>query len=711
MDEFQIDRLDNDPVRQRLEGARTQAYDIFDVDRTVGDMATWFQKAILEYGGAATLGRHSVAELLTHPGPARGSLGETSAGVDDPVLDPRLAEAVAALLRDEPHEWSDVAAILYGRTVALVLVREFEDQEEVVEPRATDLWSLGGFDDLAYVELVASLAKAIRAHRRAHAACLRWLERRVARVNDCPGEGAHVREREAFDHFVQEWRQHPSLDRLWRDAAGANFLVSFDGLYMAAPILMADPAGALSRLDALRFPQPLERILWHRSIRYDHNLLAKLLRSAPSCVREKDEKEWNGSLLAVLLLNTIDEHCRSLWDLWQKGATDDSDSASTVLSSWIADLAGIVMDREDGGFLGTRWLLLKAMDERMERGRRRSGDFAQTSMIEWIGDGLAKAGLTGSGIAKYADFTSSTDRDNPGGTPPPSSDDDRSPRLSALAIMAMTDCMIGGDHTGASKFLKRLDKLLISRDQELEEEAVLDVGATGFPASCVGYLLAYEGNPAERWKQSWRLLAEQRRTVQHWRQTKDADSMAPSLFLIASGIAALDWLCSETDARRPAPGEFWRVLFDAVRECWLTVQVTHLSERIENDIQRLFARHSMVFDSPNVKEAPGQNSPYSEVLANDLSTLGGDDVLVAACCVRAYRNGDGTAASVLHQALQHDEERGYALLRQFEQWQEVERNARKNPGLTAAINEMRKAIDAGAVAGPRRGGSTSSRNG
>lgn len=220
----------------------------------------------------------------------------------------------------------------------------------------------------------------------------------------------------------------------------------------------------------------------------------------------------------------------------------------------------------------------------------------------------------------------------------------------------------------------------------------MDAGAAGLPASCVGYLLANAGDPAERWRKSWRFLAEQRRIVQHWRQTRDAEGMAPSLFLVASGIAALDWLCSETDARRADPGGLWRVLFDAVRECWLTVQVTHLSERIENDIRRLFARHSMVFDGPDVKEASGRNSPYSELLATDLSALGGDDVLVAACCELAYRNG--TAASVLHQTLQHDEGRGYALLRQFAQWQEVEHSARKNPGLAKAVSKMRMAIDA-----------------
>ena len=696
MSEFQLDHLDNDPVHQRRESARIQAHGILDVDRTICDLATWFQKAVVKLG-ADSLERLSTADLLAHPVSAGVPAGGASAGVDAPDLHARLAEAVTALLRDKPHEWRDIAAILYGRAVALVLVREFEDQEVVVEPRATNLWSMGGPDDLAYVELVTSLAETIRTHPRAHTACLRWLERRVARINACPGEGANARERERFNHFVHEWLQRPSLSRLWRDAANANFLVNFDDLDMVVPVVMADPAGALLRLDELRFPQPLEQILSYRSIRYDHSLLAELLRSAPSCVREEDEGDWNGSLLAVLLLEAVDERCRNLWRAWcSQEATADSDVASTALSSWIADLARIVMDRKDGSFLGSRWLLLNAMDERVKRGGQHSPDaLAQTSMIEWIGAGLAGAGLTGSKIAEYVDFPSSTNRNKLSETSSFSGNDDGLPRLSALAMMAMIDCMIGDDWVGAPDILARLDELLAARDRGFEEEAVMDVGTTGFPASCVGRLLANETDPGERWKQSWHLLGEQRRVVQHWRQTKDTEAMAPSLFLVASGIAALDWLCSEADARRADPGELWRVLFDAVRECWLTVQVTHLSERLKNDIRRLFARHSMVFDGPVTKEAPGRNSPYSELLANDLNALGGDDVLVAACCELAYRNG--TAPSVLHETLQHDGGKGYALLDQFAQWQEVERSARSNPGLTRAVNEMRKEVDAAAT--------------
>ena len=707
MNEFQLDRLDNDPVCRRLESARTEADGIFDVGRTVHDMAIWFQKAVLEHGNATVPGRHSVAELLAHQAFAVAAPGEVSTGASDPGLDERLVKAVTALLRDEPHEWRDVAAILYGKAIALVLAREFEKRGEVVEPLMTNLWSLGGHNHLAHTELMASLAQELRTHPRACEAYLPWLEKCVTRINGCPSEGAVTSEREAFDHFVCEWRQHPTLSRLWRDTVSDYFSVSFKNLDMMVPILMANPVGTLSILDKFRFPQPLEKILQHRSICYNHGLLEELLNSAPSCIREEDDGEWNGSLLAVLLLKTIDERCRHLWHVqWSDGAIDGDDVVNAALSSWIADLAGIVMSRKDGVFLGTQWFLLKMMDERLDRGRQGPDVLAQVSMIEWIGDGLAKVGLVGSKVAGYLNSRGGMDHDKASELPSSSSGDDRSPHLSALVIMAMIDCMIGNDQADVPDILEQLDILLVSRDRGFEEEAHLDAGITGFPACCMGYLLANEGDPAKRWKQSWRLLAEQRRAVQHWRQTKDSQGLAPSLFLISLGIAALDWLCSEMDTRRADPGALWRVVFDAARECWLTIRVTHLSERVENDIRRLFARHSLVFDSSNAKESPEQISPYSEVLANDLNALGGDDVLVAACCELLYRNR--IAPSVLHHALQHNGGRGYALLHQFEQWQEVERDARKNTELAAAVVEMQKAtlsalVEAAAHGETRRG--------
>ena len=47
--------------------------------------------------------------------------------------------------------------------------------------------------------------------------------------------------------------------------------------------------------------------------------------------------------------------------------------------------------------------------------------------------------------------------------------------------------------------------------------------------------------------------------------------------------------------RRVQARELWRVVFDGVRDCWLTISLQHLVEHIETHIGRLFDRHLMVF--------------------------------------------------------------------------------------------------------------------
>ena len=229
----------------------------------------------------------------------------------------------------------------------------------------------------------------------------------------------------------------------------------------------------------------------------------------------------------------------------------------------------------------------------------------------------------------------------------------------------------------------QLDGLLANRDLGFEAEATLDVGVTGFVDSSIGYLLAMD-DCTDRWKQSWHLLAEQRHIVQHWRHTKDGNALAPSLFLVRVGLAALDWLCWESVDRREVAEVLWRAMFDAVRECWLTVSVTHLAQSVERDIGRLFCRHPTVFGASIA--APDSNLPYSQRLADDLGMLGGDDALMARCCELVSRNLPDQAH--LHEALRRNSCQGETVLRQFVRWQQFERRVKRQPQLCQAVEKI-----------------------
>ena len=170
------------------------------------------------------------------------------------------------------------------------------------------------------------------------------------------------------------------------------------------------------------------------------------------------------------------------------------------------------------------------------------------------------------------------------------------PPLAALSVMCLADELTGGSTVAEKRrLLDRFDALLASRDSGFESELYLNAWNHGLPASCLGRLLADQDRPAERWRQSWDRLVEQRRRVQHWQHTHDGDALAPSFFLLTVGLAAIDWLLDPSDIRRDAAQGLWREVFDGAKDCWLTISVSHLLESVEKCIRLLSARHPGCF--------------------------------------------------------------------------------------------------------------------
>ena len=647
-----------------------------DVDRAVASLANWCL-AVTTKRSSRVADDRSIVELLGYLKPWT----QLDPDVADGEVESALREGLVTLFGDDDHELRDVAAVVLGKAVSAALVSAVETRNPADVPVA-DLWEMAEVDDLTWLELDSSLDPVLRKDDAMQRAFLEYLGLCVDRINRSPSTHVPKVERESFERHVQDWRKCPSMIDLWR--GGRVFFADFDELAFVPTILRCCPTETLRHLDRLRFPEPLEHLLECDEIRNDHGCIAELLQCAPVSVDTKSV--WNGSLLALLVLRVADAHCRRLWEaVTRRGG--DLDTVSQELSLWLGELAGLVMKRKDGQFLAAHWLLMKAADERLERVHSRRQDVvAQTDMIRWIGNGLSQAGMDGTKIDDFVDFpTTAPDQERCEGRQQVD-DLHRLPQcLAAVSMMAMLDYVDGDDEGNVQDgemILKRLDVLLASRDLGFEAEVSLDVGVTGFPASCVGYVLAKGGDPAQRWRRSWRLLSGQRRVVQHWLHTKDADALAPSLFLQSAGFATLDRLCSKS-RRQDEAEELWRTLFDAARECLLTISIAHLTKRINQDLGRLFARHPTVFAN--------SNCDYSEQLASDLSKLGGNDALVARCCVLVSCNLD--EPSLLHRALKCNSGWGYAMLDQFARWQALEREVKRESTLLAAVLKMRIDLD------------------
>ena len=607
----------------------------------------------------------------TIPSAFLGYLGATSEifpNVTVHVRD-RLRNSLDACLgRRNDHELRDVAALLLGRAASTALVEGLKVTNPPADTLVPRLLQLCGVDSLAYDALTAALSLALERDDPAQKAMLGYLRECVDDINENPSKFVDASDLEPFDRYVLEWRTNPSIADLWRRSAGEQFLPVFYRLDFVDAVLRAAPAETLRVLDSLRFPQPLNWIVDHDSIRHDRDRMIDLIRNAPSSASR--DGIWNRSVLVLVLLREADNYCR---DLWRTVRQDDvgAGKAQELLHSWLTQLATVVVGRDDGMLLAAHWLLMKSMDERLDRRSWRKGTFLpQLELIGWICGGLVEAGLRCRDIASafHAIVENSAEGSAPRGW-------DEAAHLDTLALASVLGRLHDDPVPDSRTLLSRLDVLLANRDLSFEVEATFDVGVTSFVDSSIGYLLAME-DCTDRWRQSWDLLAEQRRVVQHWRHTKDSNALAPSLFLVRAGLAALDWLCSESFDRREVAETLWRAMFDAVREYWLTISVIHLAQSVERDIGRLFCRHPTVFGASTA--APDSNLPYSRRLADDLGTLGGDDALMARCCELVSRNLQDQAH--LHQALRCNSCHGETVLRQFVRWQQqFERQVKRQP--------------------------------
>lgn len=693
--------------RRIRDAALKEVEGIADAEAIVSSLAEWCRDILFNGYWVETENEdYRLSDLLTFS-PAHSPL-QAFQDIPDATRRQSLEKRFTALMEGSENDKQDVLGWLFGQALAKGLVDKLAVGEEPPKHLLAGLWNLVKQQALVHSALEDSLRKLLHNSPHARSAILADIENQISDINDNPGIGTlYTKDQEDFNSFVDTWRSSASIDELWKDHEGL-IPVRYDLLNMLPSILPTDRAAILAQLDRFNFPHPIRQILGHDAILHDRDEIAAALKGAPIC--SEDGRSWNGRLLALLVLQTAEDHCHALWEAIRQAENTNNiysqvrETTKTTLASWFEELGCIVMARPDGEFLGSQWLLMKVVDERLDRARRgRAGDRAheylwQDDLIAWITLGLSKAGLTSRAIAALVDFPKIPAVGELAPARSVSCDDEEvQPRLGALSMMALLDHMINESAEDGQGLLGCLDALLASRDSAFEVESLLSSGTSELPANCCGYLLAHVEEPAERWRQSWDRLIEQRRRAQHWNQTDDADALAPSLFLLAIGISGIDWLLSAPHGRPDKAKVLWRELFDGVRECWLTISLTHLVERIETHLLRLFARHPKVFDDsvsqgdtsePNVAHDAG----YSERLAQDLYLLGGDDLMLTLCCLNASRNG--ATPAVMDEVLKRNSGHLDAILQQFERWQELERPVRKRPEIVEALAKLREEIEA-----------------
>ena len=690
-------------LRSACDAARRDAMGFPHAESVVSALAAWCRAVLFKPDWMETRSeRGGLSDLLTLP-PAQSPLQALQC-VADASRRESLRKAFSDLMEGGESSRGNLPAWLLGTALARSLVAELSAVTERAGPLFTEARKLTGSRDVAYCAFEESLREGLHGSPTARSAIRFVLESWINEINANPGIGTFAIERSSFRALVCNWRRNPSIASLWKHRE-APFPVHYDTLEVLPGILPTDRAAILERLDGFRFPEPIRQVLRHPEVLHDRDEIAAALTDAPTC--SDDGRFWNGSLVALLVLETAEDHCRALWEVVHRHAepgNPDTNAAGHLrhtLSTWFEEQGRIVMERRDGRFLGSQWLFMKLGDERLERAHHHHAGgepdrlLREGVLIEWIARGLFEAGLTNEDVAALVDLPDIAASEVPAPARPSSRHDNPAqPRLAALSVMSLSGQLMGCTTVDEEQeLLDRLDALLASRDPEFESEFDLDAGGHGLPASCFGRMLASQERPAERWRQSWDLLVEQRRRAQHWRHTRDGDALAPTVFLLALGLAGIDCLLDPGNGRRDEAGRLWGEVFDGARECWLTMSVQHLRERVETFVGRLLARHPMVFREPpgegNVPERDvnAGRDDYRGLLARDLGYLGGNDLMLAVCCLNAGHNGVSPAD--MGDVLARDSGHLDAILRQFERWQALERDVRKRPEILEALANFR----------------------
>ena len=693
-------RLEQHRMDRRLQDASEAAARLADAEAMVAGLAEWcrdvlFAADVLDSGDRGN-GLVIFTAVLTTRYP-----DDAFRAISDPQQRRSLDAGFRALIEGRDHPQRDVMGWLLGKALVCALERAGERMRLLV-PK---LWSVIGYDFFFSSCFVDSLRDLIRRSQSVRRVIIDLLESRINDINEDAGTGSALRhDREELRQAAASWRENPSIDRLKEYE-----FVNFDDEFLSMiPGLLAEARDEIvSCLDRLQFPHPIQQILFQSSVIHDREEIAALLAKAPPC--SDDGRSWNHHPFALLVLQVVGDHCDALWGaVCAADSSDDTgpealETLKRTLLPWIEQLGRIIMDRPDGQFLASQWLFTKLVDVRQQHAHlgisRQSSDrrIPQADLIEWVALGLAKAGLTTGMIADQVDFSTLP----PGGKIAPSRpaprDDSPDQRLGALLAMCLVDH--ANDNSCGDVERERLclfDRLLASRHAGFELETNTGAGLDSLPASYLGSLVANQPNPSERWRQSWDLLVEQRRRMQHWIRTNDSDALAPSLVLLAVGISAVAWLLSPPNSRTDEARGLWRSLFDSTRDCWLTMTLSHLSESIETHLQRLFCWHPIVYCELHVAPDTSETSTlcsgedYAGILSQDLDRLGGDHLMLAICILNASRNG--ATPAIMNDVLKRNCGRIDTFVTHFEQWQEVEREVRKRPDVVAELAQLKASI-------------------
>jgi hypothetical protein len=416
-------------------------------------------------------------------------------------------------------------------------------------------------------------------------------------------------DRELAKAQLAEWEQSTELSKIWNDSS--SFLPFFNHLLGILDLVrQLDKTHYLSILDTLTYPILIHQALKNYQITQDREEIRYLLENANTVL--DNNGKWNKRTVAPLLAEMIVSHAHDLLESVTRCANNNQNTIQKIqaqeIPEWFNQAFGVLLTRQDGHVIGINWLI--ELIERYQNEIWRKGDTEWSitvTAIECLSKCLAEKGYS----------LTETDAEE-------------IKRHGLSKFLAAT--LIAEKKTILSEsedLWQWFQKLLLTEDEGIKNNFYSGQLTGRWVYYQPANLLAnHNDNPVKQWQQTWNKLQEQRNRAMYYHYSQENNALASSQFLMQTGICTLDWLLDYQQDELAR--ELWQVLYDALRETWLTQRydINNVWHRL---IGFLFAREHKLFES--------QDTYLTKILPQHLKPLWGNSYLITMVSINLNQNG------------------------------------------------------------------------
>lgn len=169
-----------------------------------------------------------------------------------------------------------------------------------------------------------------------------------------PGRSLILSKREEYSQLREDWKQNPSLTKIWRGLGEGDCLLFRDDYGVFGIAADLDLGAFMCLLSEFDNPYPILAALQAAQAGWSYSRWQRLLQLAPAGFN--DNGNWNGSLIVPLLLVIArDQVVQSQFGIGAHSSDEAIKGATTEIEILAKEIAKTLAERPDAGPCAQRW--------------------------------------------------------------------------------------------------------------------------------------------------------------------------------------------------------------------------------------------------------------------------------------------------------------------------------------------------------------------